>query len=160
MSPFPLTTLANDARSYEDVGDLARQARCSPVELTLAAGHIFGENESASLSAVASHRNGQLLAGVFEHNSTQLPVGGNAEDHTNLARPLELPRDNDRDQSQYQEDSSDEGEAQFSSVESSDDEVTRRRKANDTRVVDEGSSTEQTALNLDGDSDSSSDVEF
>jgi hypothetical protein len=136
----------NNRRSYEDAADLARQARCSPVELALAAGHIFGENEPAPLSAVASHRNGQLLADASEHNSTQLPVDGNAEDHTNLARPLELPRDNDRGQSQYQEDSSDEGGAQFSTVESSDGEVTRHSKANDTRVVGEGSSTKRTVL--------------
>jgi hypothetical protein len=78
----------NDTREWEDAKDLARSARCTPADLDLAAGHIFGENTTVPTSAIISHRHGLPIDGVFEAASVQLPPGIDARMATDSTVPF------------------------------------------------------------------------
>ena len=131
----------NNERSYDEAAELARQARCSPVELELAAGHIFGENGEVPTTAIVTHRNGGMLPGVFESTNVTLPPGTDPADATNLARPFEGPRATGRDMAEYQEDTDndDADEATFSPTVDSDDDTPVRSRSNRTVNLEDDS---------------------
>ena len=86
----------NDTREWEDAKELARSARCTPADLDLAAGHVFGENTAVPTSAIISHRHGEIVGGVFDAASVQLPPGTGASTATNTAAPFS-PREIEND---------------------------------------------------------------
>jgi hypothetical protein len=85
----------NDTRTFDEARAIARQARCSPADLELAAGHIFGENTEVPDTAIVTHMGGTAIEGAFEQANINIPDGTDPADATMRAVPFQIPRGHD-----------------------------------------------------------------
>ena len=145
----------NDTRGFEEARDIARQARCSPAELDLAAEHIFGENENVPDSAIVTHTDGKIIDGVFDRVSVAIPDGLDPADATNRARPFSsaIDRDGDKDDTDKYTEDTDNEEPAFSDIDESETNHGGKHTAQKRK-------RQTTALNCDSDSDSDSELGF